>query len=400
MRKLYRDSGVSPVQEERMTTARLTVPEIAPPDFEGELRDGTHVTVIDTRSPEAFAEWRVTAARGEVLNIPEPEATADPAAVLARVPEGSLLRVICNRGIASLRVAAALGAGATSVSGGMIGWSRVLQAAEVHVPGPFGVVQFRREARGCLSYMVTAGGEALVADPAPDVRPYLHHADALGVRITRVFDTHVHADHVSGARELARRTGAPLHVSRAALRRGLRDAGRFSPLPDGAPIPLGGEAVRVVALPGHTTDMAGLLLGDAALIAGDSLFADSVARPDLEGGDAGAPDAARDLHRTLRERVAGLPDHTLLLPCHYPGGRRDGPLTTTLGAARADVPELHLDEEPFVARILGQLPPRPANHLAIIGVNLGDDLPDDAAAALEVGANKCAARASWAAPAA
>jgi glyoxylase-like metal-dependent hydrolase (beta-lactamase superfamily II)/rhodanese-related sulfurtransferase len=384
-----------------MTTARLTVPEIAAADFERELRGGVHVTVIDTRAPEAFAEWRVTARRGPVVNVPEAEAVADPAAVLARVEDGSRLRVVCNRGIASLRVAAALGGaevGAHSVSGGMIGWSRVLQTADIAVDAPFEVVQFRREARGCLSYMVVNGGEALVADPAPDVRPYLDEAGRRGVRITRVFDTHVHADHVSGARELSRRTGAPLHVSRAALRRGLRDAGRFAPVPDGAPLAVGDEAVRVVALPGHTTDMAGLLLGDGALIAGDSVFADSVARPDLEGGRDGAPAMARDLHRTLRERVAALPDAMALLPCHYPGGRLDGPLVSTLGAVRAAVPELRMPEGDFVERILGELPPCPSNHLTIIGVNLGEAMDPDDAAALEVGANKCAARASWAAP--
>lgn len=82
----------------------------------------------------------------------------------------------------------------------------------------------------------------------------------------------------------------------------------------------------------------------------------------------------------------------LLLPCHYPGGRREAPLVVPLAAARRAVPELWLDEEGFAARILGQMPPKPANFLAIIGANLE---PGEAAR-LEVGPNNCAAKAAWA----
>ena len=150
--------------------------------------------------------------------------------------------------------------------------------------------------------------------------------------------------------------------------------------------------MHVVALPGHTTDMVGVRIGDVALIGGDSLFLDSVARPDLEAGDEGSDGAARQLHRTLRERVATLPSQMLLLPCHYAGGRLDGPLVRPLGEVLAAVPEVSLDEDAFVREVLGAMPPRPLNYLAIIGVNLGDDLAPDAAARLEVGANNCAAK--------
>src|SRR5262249_49717396 len=159
---------------------------------------------------------------------------------------------------------------------------------------------------------------------------YLAAAARRGATITRVFDTHVHADHLSGARELAGRTGAALHMSDRAPARGLRDPERFATLGDGNLIALGGAEVTVLALPGHTSDMTGLLVDGRALIGGDSLFADSVARPDLEEGDAGASDAARRLWVTLHERVLALPGDTLLLPCHYPGGRQEGPIAPTL----------------------------------------------------------------------
>jgi glyoxylase-like metal-dependent hydrolase (beta-lactamase superfamily II)/rhodanese-related sulfurtransferase len=367
--------------------------------FEEELRRGEDVVVVDTRGRGDYAAWHVNPGRSVIINVPEAELVANPEGSLAGVPGDARLRVICSAGNASARAASALEHWPNevrSVRGGLIAWSRVLQHDEIPLSGAIAVVQFRREARGCLSYLVLADREALVIDPAPAVQPYLDEAARRGARITRVLDTHVHADHLSGARELARRTGAALHLSRAAFARGVRYASVVEPVGDGDRLSLGDEAVQVVALPGHTSDMIGILIGTAALIGGDSLFADSVARPDLESGDDGAADAARVLRHSLHDRVAPLPDSMLLLPCHYAGGRLDAPLAPTLGAVRARVHELSLDEDAFVAQVLGAMPPRPANYLSIIGVNLGEQLDEDTAARLEVGANNCAAKAEWA----
>jgi glyoxylase-like metal-dependent hydrolase (beta-lactamase superfamily II)/rhodanese-related sulfurtransferase len=369
--------------------------EIDPGSFEDELRSGADVVVIDVRDAAAFGAWHIPDSGTSVLNVPEADVASY--AEETAVPAGTAVRVICNAGNASLRVRAMLehlAGDVRSVHDGMIGWSRVLQAGDVPLAGPVAVVQFRREARGCLSYLVTGDGEALVVDPAPDVQPYLAAAAARGARIRRVLDTHVHADHVSGARELAHRAGATLHLSHQALVRGVRYASDVAGVGDADALTLGREAVHVVALPGHTTDMIGVRIGDEALIGGDSLFLDSVARPDLEAGDEGSAMAARQLYRTLRERVLTLPVMMLLLPCHYAGGRLSAPLVRPLGDVREAVPELDLDEDSFVRQVLGAMPPRPANYLAIIAVNLGDDVEPEAAARLEVGANNCAVKRS------
>jgi len=376
------------------------VPEIDAAAFEVELRDSADVVVLDTRDREAFAAWHVDVAAGNVTNVPESEIEANPEEVLELVRPHPRLRVICTAGKASRRVAARLGeqgVEAVSVRGGMIAWSRLLRADEIAVGEGFEVVQFRREARGCLSYLVTAEGEAMAVDPAPGIQPYLDAAEQRGVRVAHILDTHVHADHVSGARDLASETGASLLLSEAAVRRGVRYAKSVETIADGTVIPFGSNRrATVIALPGHTSDMIGLQIGRTALLSGDSLFADSVARPDLELGDAGAVEAARRLHRTLRERVASLPDSTLLLPGHYAGGRRQGPIVESLGSVRSRVKELTLGEDEFVARVVLDMPPKPANYASIIAVNLGEDLPPDEAARLEIGTNNCAAKAEWA----
>jgi glyoxylase-like metal-dependent hydrolase (beta-lactamase superfamily II) len=278
----------------------------------------------------------------------------------------------------------------------MIGWGRVLTAGEVPMPGSVDVWQFRRQARGCLSYLVHSRGAAVVVDPAPAVEAYERAAAALGSEIVAVFDTHIHADHLSGARELAARAGAPLKISVRALERGIADPERFEPVSDGEQ--LGIRGLRVLALPGHTSDMTGLVVEGAALIAGDSLFADSVARPDLEVGDEGAEEAAAQLLATLQVHVLTLPPSTLVLPCHYPGGRLAGPVAPTLAGVRTAVPELELPAVEFVRRVLRSMPPRPANYERIIEVNLGRGGADpDEDARLEVGANNCAVSSTWAA---
>lgn len=367
--------------------------------FARELRDGTHLVVLDTRDPHAFAVWHVEPSQGVTANISESAINADPLQVRDLLSGGTALRVICQAGNSSRRVTALLatqGIDARSVAGGMVAWSRVLERDEVALEGPFSVVQFRREARGCLSYLIAVGEEAIVVDPAPEIGAYLDEAATRRLRIVRVFDTHIHADHLSGARELAARCGAVLSLSQAALSRGVRYREQVTPIIDGETFELGGETISVLGLPGHTSDMTGLLLGERALVGGDALFVDSVARPDLEDGDTGARDAARQLYRTLHKRIGRLPDWVLLLPCHYAGGQLEEALAVPLGAIRQRVPELSLPERDFVDRILANMPPKPANHAAIIGFNLGEELAADDAARLEIGANSCAVSADWA----
>lgn len=373
--------------------------EIPVQRFETELRAGDPLVVVDTRAPDTFERWHVDPAGATLVNLPEDAFNQDAAAAAEWIPAGGPVRVICNAGNVSLRVTKLLrelGVEARSVAGGMTAWSRLVVTQEVEIGSETRVVQLRREARGCLSYLVVSGGEALAVDPAPEPRPYLDEAARRGARITRVFDTHVHADHVSGARALADEAGARLHLSGDALRRGIAYAGRVEAVEDGDQLPVGDADVRVVALPGHTTDMTGLLVDGRALVGGDSLFADSVARPDLEDGDEGAPEAAATLWRTLRERVGALDDDIVLLPCHYPGGRRLAPVAPTLGDVRRAVPLLAHDRERFVRELLADMPSRPANYLEIIAINLGAERSD--AASLEVGGNSCAASAAWAQP--
>jgi glyoxylase-like metal-dependent hydrolase (beta-lactamase superfamily II) len=142
--------------------------------------------------------------------------------------------------------------------------------------------------------------------------------------------------------------------------------------------------------------MVGLRAGDT-LLAGDSLFVESVARPDLEAGADGAPELAGRLYDTIHETVLTLPEATLLAPGHHgpaaePGV--DGAYAERLGTVRERLPVLGLDRSAFVDRLVSDMPPRPSNFETIIRVNLGrETADDDRAFTLELGPNNCAATA-------
>lgn len=353
------------------------------------LAAGETVTVLDVRDEpeEAVSAPGVITRRVDVES-----ALADPHG-LARELEGPVI-VACNRGIKAQPVAAALreaGTDAIVLAGGVRAWLATLQARpiELGLPG-LKLLQIQRPGRGCLSYLLASGERALVVDPAPDADFYLAQARELGAGIEAVFDTHLHADHLSGARALADATGARLLLPAASLERGVAYAERVTPVEDGQRIELGGLELRALALPGHTTDMTGLLVGGRALVGGDSLFADGIARPDLQRRDpAGARAMARTLHETLHERVLSLPAETVLLPGHTHPGVRAEAVAPTLAQVRSAVPELELDAASFAAAVAEDLPPRPANFTEVIAANSGLRTADPD---LEQGANSCATR--------
>lgn len=244
----------------------------------------------------------------------------------------------------------------------------------------------RFEDRGLSQYSYAVGDEAAakvaVVDPRRDVDVYLDWAAARGFAITDVLETHVHADFASGARELAERTGATLHLS--AYDEGERYEVSYphTPRREGDAVELG--AVRLIALhtPGHTPEHLSFLVYDAtrsadapiAALTGDFLFVGSLGRPDLLGEEA-KHELARTLFRSVREKLAGLPDGLEIYPGHGAGsmcgaGMSSQPFST-LGAQRLGNPYLdpQLSEEAFVERILASSPPFPPYYLRMKELN-------------------------------
>ena len=235
------------------------------------------------------------------------------------------------------------------------------------------VVPVTDEGLGNTSYVVEVDeGEAVVVDPFRDPRPYLRLAEERGWRLRAALETHVHADFVSGAAELAEATGAevwaPVPEGEADGVRGIAREGRA---------PLGGLTVETVATPGHTPEHVAYLVRDGAtpvaVFSGGTLIVGGVARPDLLGEELTEP-LARLAFRSVHERLLTLPDDTPLYPTLGPGsfcstGSPDA-RTSTIGEQRAANPLLSADDEDeFVARLLAGLGPYPPYFLELRDVN-------------------------------
>ncbi len=357
--------------------------EISAAELAARIGSDDEPLVLDVREPSEVAEWAIAGA----VNIRVGELAHHE----QDLPRDREIVVVCASGSRSALAAEVLaqhGLTVANLRGGMAAWAAVYDWVVTELDDDVRVVQVRRRGKGCLSYVVGTGTEAFVVDPSLDIDPYLEVAAEHGWEIARVFDTHLHADHVSGARALAARTGATLHLNPA-------DTFEFqyTPLHDGDTFALAaGSAFSVAALrtPGHTQGSTVYFVDDRAVLTGDTLFVDGVGRPDLAER---AEEFAHNLYRSLHERVLTLPDDALVLPGHYGDAvrvRPDVPVGATLRTLRETLAPLSFDEDAFVAWATERATPRPPNYVEIINANMGrSDLPRAALARLEAGPNRC-----------
>ncbi len=339
--------------------------------------------VVDVREPDEFAAWSIPVA----VNIP----VGELAARIGEVPADREVVAVCASGSRSAVAAETLsraGRHVANLAGGMQAWSGTYDSVTLEFD-ELRIVQVRRRGKGCLSYLVGSGDRAFVVDPSADVDVYQRLADEHGWVIERVFDTHLHADHLSGARALAAVTGATLHLNPADTfefpYEPLRDGDRFG-LPGGR-----GLTVSALRTPGHTRGSTVYLVDERAALTGDTLFVDSVGRPDLADQ---AEAFANDLYDSLHGTLSGLPDDLLVLPGHYGDDvvvRADREVGASLGQLRRELSALSLDRDTFVAWAAARSVDRPPNYTRIIEANMGRASdPLSVLRQLEVGPNRCA----------
>ena len=238
--------------------------------------------------------------------------------------------------------------------------------------------QITHDDLGCASYLIgdEQAGVAAVVDPRLQIDEYLDLARYMDVTIEHVFETHNHADHVSGHGRLAAATGAQIHINV-----GADVAYEHRPMADGEEVRLGAVIVRAVHTPGHRPEHTAYLLIDTqrgpepwAVLTGDSLFVGDVARPDLAVDKV---DGAREIFRSLHHRLLNLPDDVEVWPGHLGGSMCGGPgmdmkISSTVGYERDHNPLLAVtDEGEFVSRAIAALGPQPPNFRSIVAVNRG-----------------------------
>ncbi len=229
---------------------------------------------------------------------------------------------------------------------------------------------FKQYYLGCLahaSYLIGSQGEAAVVDPQRDVDQYLEEAEAQGLKIKYVIETHLHADFVSGHRELAERSGSEIVIG--------EKAGATFPhraVREGDEIRLGKVLLRFIETPGHTPEGVSVLVIDSEVsdqpqkvLTGDTLFVGDVGRPDLAGGKGYTPQMmAAMMYDTLHQKLSRLPDETEVYPAHGAGsmcGRNMSRETSsTIGEQKKSNYALKpMSKDEFVRMMTSDLPQAP-----------------------------------------
>jgi glyoxylase-like metal-dependent hydrolase (beta-lactamase superfamily II)/rhodanese-related sulfurtransferase len=250
---------------------------------------------------------------------------------------------------------------------------------------------FKQFYLGCLaqaSYMIGSGGEAAVIDPRRDVEDYLEEARREGLAIRHVIETHLHADFVSGHRELAERTGARIYFGARA-----RAAFEHVAAREGDEVRFGDIVLRFQETPGHTPESICILLFDRtkgeepqAVFTGDTLFIGDVGRPDLAGGAGSTEELAGKLYDSLHQKLLALPDSVTVYPAHGAGslcGKNiSSETSSTIGQQRQFNYALRpMPREEFVRLVTADLPEAPAYFARDAALNRQGpgalaDLPD------------------------
>jgi len=240
------------------------------------------------------------------------------------------------------------------------------------------VERFFVEGLAHASYLFGKDGEAAVVDPKRDVADYLTAAERRGVKIVAIFETHPHADFVSGHVDLANQTGAPIYVSE-------KYPAHFvhRKLKHGASVSVGGLEVVSLDTPGHSPDSMSWFVEDGderVVFSGDILFVGDVGRPDLRDMHADPRQMAGALYDSLHQKFWQLPDDTVVYPAHGAGslcGRKLGsaPSSTIENEKRGNWANLFRSREEFVDAMVSNLPDRPLFFFKSPFVNLAGPKP-------------------------
>ncbi|MGN1384997.1 MAG: MBL fold metallo-hydrolase [Bacillus sp. (in: firmicutes)] len=375
----------------------MTVKKWTAADVARKVIDNKELFILDVRNEDAFEDWKIDGHQFEYLNIPYFELLDGVEEILPKIPANKDVLVVCAKEGSSIMVAEMLsdeGREVAYLEGGMKSWSMYLEPIKVGDLADGGeLYQFVRLGKGCLSYMAISEGEAAIIDAVRFTDVFINFAKEKNVQIKHVFDTHLHADHISGGRHIAAATGATYYLPPKDAEEVVFD---YTPLEDGLTVKIGSSQIEVGALysPGHTIGSTSFVIDQQYLLTGDILFIDSIGRPDLAGL---AEDWVGDLRETLYSRYRELAEDLIVLPAHFmiiDELNEDGTVAKRLGDLFAENHGLNItDEEEFRSIVTENLPPQPNAYQEIRHVNMGKITPDnDEQTEMEIGPNRCAVR--------
>jgi len=398
--------------------------EIDPTELKKKIDNHENIFILDVRTPQEYEAWKLSYENHQNPKlIPVDRLFMNDPNLLKEIPKDQEIVTLCahgNRSMMAARLLNQLGYNVKSVRGGMAGWNKVYDVAEVPVPieAPFRIWQIRRISKGCMGYIVSSKEDKTAAaiDPSREIyEAFLSVASENDLKIIKVIDTHQHADHVSGVAKLTSAIARQGNAEAFACFSSLEEYNsenteiRIHYLKDGDNIEISPRiSLGVIHTPGHTNGSMSFLLSStndtdankhteekspvSYLFTGDTLFVDSVGRPDLREE---AKKYAELLYQTYHQKIVNLPENTLVLPAHFNATsialKHAEPISETIGSLKKKIKLLSMNEDEFVHQVTDTLPSRPMNYKTIIEINKRilpfDDMqmPD-----LEAGPNSCA----------
>lgn len=373
----------------------MTVKEMTANELAQKVIHTEPLFILDVRNGKDFDDWKIEGHNIQYLNRPYFELLEGVDELVGKLPRDRDILVVCAKEGSSRMVAEMLleaGVETAYLKGGMKAWSEHLEPLKLGELKDGGeLYQFVRYGKGCLSYMIISEGEAALIDPTRMTDVFLKFAKEKGAAIKHIFDTHLHADHISGGRKLAEMTGATYYLPPKDAEGVQYD---FTAAVDGMQVHIGHSKINVLYSPGHTIGSNSLIIDDAYLMTGDILFIDSIGRPDLAGL---AEDWVDDLRETLYERYEELIINPIVLPAHFmimDEVNEDGTIARELSELYKDNHGLNIaGEQEFRKLVTENLPPQPNAYEDIRKTNMGKMNPDEEVQReMEIGPNRCAVR--------
>lgn len=351
--------------------------------------------ILDVRNESDFNDWKVDGANFTYLNVPYFELIDGIEPIADKIPQDQDVVIICAKGGSSVFVGDLLiEAGFDHIytlEDGMKAWSEHLEKVKIYEDEKIKVFQFIRVGKGCLSYMVVSKDQALIVDGARFVDGYIEAAKQEGAKITHIVDSHLHADHISGGKMLAEKTGAKYYL--------MKSEGAvfdFEPLEDFNKIEFNQAQLEVLAVktPGHTPGSVSFLVNDKLLFSGDTIFISGLGRPDLGNK---VSEWANDLYHTVHNKISDIADEVIVLPGHYADLdseiNSDRYIGDTLGNIRKRNEKMFTTpKDEFLNQVEKSASSiKPPNFEEIVGINRGLEKADvDQMQELEIGPNRCA----------
>lgn len=381
------------MREENLTMGK--VHSITTKELHRRLNSDQEVIILDVRNETDYNEWKIEGRNLTSINIPYFQFLEEDDSNYTDLPMDTEIVVVCAKSGSSAFVAEQLmdkGYQAVYLEGGMLAWSQFYHPTIVYTDDKMKLIQINRLSKGCLSYAVISGGKGMIVDPNQKIEVYLELAKLHNFTIEYVVDSHMHADHISGGRQLAEKTGAAYYISSSEAK-GTNI--QFEPLEQFNQIRVGEIDVEVLAIPtpGHTPGSTSFLIDNRFLLSGDTIFVGGLGRPDLGGK---AKEWAEDLYDTVFHKLNDLPDHCLVLPAHYADVEEindNGVVGATFGdIVRSNDIMRNVDRETFTEHVASAASSeKPPNFEDIIAINRGELYVDaEKAIELEIGPNRCA----------